>query len=87
MKRLFLALSLLSIPCSLTADNKKSFWPTWLTFKKQTSYFHLPIMSKSVFERSTSEKAGICAGVGITAALATAMIFFLQASHISTTRR
>lgn len=85
MKRLFLALSLLSLPCSTFAESK--WLPSWLTWKKQSNYFHLPTFSKSIFERSNTEKAGICAGIGVTAALATAAIFFLQKTYSSTPRR
>lgn len=79
MKRFFLALSLVSlIPSATLAENKRSFFPAWLTFKKETSYFHLPAFTKSLFDRSNTEKAGICAGVGLTASFITAAIFFLQ---------
>lgn len=83
MKRFLLALSLVSlVPSATLAENKRSFFPEWLTFKKKTtSYFHLPsapAFTKALFNRSNTEKAGICAGVGLAASFVTAAIFFLQ---------
>lgn len=74
MKRLFLMVLLASLTTMTAKEPSKRSWlPAWFNKK-----FGLVIPAKSLLDSEISKKSLICAGVGVSAAFATAAYFVVQ---------